>query len=315
MWPPITYKDELAQFLARAGQPQVMPTTYSIPVDYEALLEHVAAESDAIWMLKPKWLGAAEGVELIHEMGQVLRSREWIVQEYIANPMLLPEHPHKHGLRVYVLITSLDPLTAYVYPNGLVKFAQERYGLTRAELADRRVHLTNTDLPEAGSHAAMPTMDIASYRRLLRAIGVDDRSLWADIRRMLAYTLSALVAPMLELSSAITDRLGSCFDLLVADVLVDDTLRPWLLECNESPSLATNPTNQPGALDIWRQMKEPLVRDLLSLIGAEEDAFGPDDGDARFIAELRRRRAEPLIPGRGSSGEVPTVSGASQMAE
>ena len=114
---------------------------------------------------------------------------------------------------------------------------------------------------------------------------------------------------MLELSSAITDRLGSCFDLLVADVLVDDTLRPWLLECNESPSLATNPTNQPGALDIWRQMKEPLVRDLLSLIGAEEDAFGPDDGDARFIAELRRRRAEPLIPGRGSSGEVPTVSG------
>lgn len=43
--------------------------------------------------------------------------------DYISNPHLI--HNYKYDLRVYVLITSIDPLRVYMYKDGLVRFATE----------------------------------------------------------------------------------------------------------------------------------------------------------------------------------------------
>jgi tubulin polyglutamylase TTLL5 len=48
-----------------------------------------------------------------------------IVSRYIANPLLI--NGLKFDLRVYVLITSLDPWRIYVYDEGLARFASELY--------------------------------------------------------------------------------------------------------------------------------------------------------------------------------------------
>ena len=48
-----------------------------------------------------------------------------IVSRYITNPLLIGGL--KFDLRVYVLITSLDPWRIYVYDEGLARFASEPY--------------------------------------------------------------------------------------------------------------------------------------------------------------------------------------------
>jgi hypothetical protein len=53
----------------------------------------------------------------------------FVVSRYIENPLLL--NGHKFDLRIYVAITSYEPLRVYVYREGLVRFASEKYDISK----------------------------------------------------------------------------------------------------------------------------------------------------------------------------------------
>ena len=61
--------------------------------------------------------------------------------KYIANPHLI--NGLKYDLRVYVLVTSFNPLRIYMYNDGLVRFATEKYSNDPRKLQKKYVHLTN----------------------------------------------------------------------------------------------------------------------------------------------------------------------------
>jgi len=49
----------------------------------------------------------------------------------------------KYDLRVYVLVTSFNPLKVYIYDDGLVRFATEKYNNDPNQLSKKFIHLTN----------------------------------------------------------------------------------------------------------------------------------------------------------------------------
>lgn len=53
-----------------------------------------------------------------------------------------------------------------------------------------------------------------------------------------------------------------CFELYGYDVLLDASLRPWLIEVNASPSLST--TTEPD-----RVMKSALLRDVFAVVAPQ----------------------------------------------
>ena len=64
-----------------------------------------------------------------------------IVQRYITDPMLI--NGLKFDLRIYVLLSSVDPVRLYIYEDGLVRFATEKFSLDEEHLKDKFRHLTN----------------------------------------------------------------------------------------------------------------------------------------------------------------------------
>ena len=89
---------------------------------------------------------------------------ECCVQEYIRSPLLIrgAKVRKKWGIivtciikwplfsqfdiRIYVLITGLDPLKIYMYDDGLVRIATEDYTEDPAFISDSCIHVCNYDV-------------------------------------------------------------------------------------------------------------------------------------------------------------------------
>lgn len=63
------------------------------------------------------------------------------MSRYISNPYLINDY--KFDIRIYVLLTSLLPLRIYIYDEGLVRFATEKYFIGQPFKSNKFMHLTN----------------------------------------------------------------------------------------------------------------------------------------------------------------------------
>lgn len=55
-----------------------------------------------------------------------------VVSHYIGNPLLI--NGFKFDLRVYVVITSFNPLWIFIYDEGLARFATEKYDSSKGSV-------------------------------------------------------------------------------------------------------------------------------------------------------------------------------------
>ena len=84
-----------------------------------------------LWIVKPTNSSRGRGIYIIDDVSEVSLDDPSIISKYIADPLLI--NGHKFDLRIYVTITSYEPLRIYVYKEGLVRFASEEYSMKDAK--------------------------------------------------------------------------------------------------------------------------------------------------------------------------------------
>jgi hypothetical protein len=78
-----------------------------------------------MWIAKPTASSRGRGIYIVNSLKEINRQEQQVISRYIDNPLLL--QGHKFDLRIYVVITCYDPLRVYVFREGLVRFASEKY--------------------------------------------------------------------------------------------------------------------------------------------------------------------------------------------
>ncbi|NWS71145.1 TTL13 polyglutamylase, partial [Crotophaga sulcirostris] len=267
----ICRKDLLARNLKRMlklfpTEYNMFPHTWCLPADYGDFQAYRRQRKTRTFICKPDSGCQGRGIFITRNPEEIKHGERMICQQYISKPFLIDGF--KFDMRVYVLVTSCDPLRIFVYKEGLARFATMRYiDPSSRNLGDICMHLTNYAINKHNENFVKDDT-MGSKRKLstLNAWMKDNRynttKLWEDIEDIIIKTLiSAHPVVKHDYQSCFPNHTtgSACFELLGFDILLDRQLKPWLLEVNHSPSFITD-----SRLD--HEVKDALLRDTINLI-------------------------------------------------
>ncbi|XP_050099640.1 tubulin monoglutamylase TTLL4 isoform X3 [Anopheles aquasalis] len=245
-----------------------MPRTYIIPQDLKMLRQLWPRynQRNCKWIIKPPASARGTGIKVVNRWSQIPKRKPLIVQRYIERPLLI--NGSKFDLRLYVLVTSMNPLRVYMHTDGLARFASVKYSEKSETLSDRYMHLTNYSINKlSNNYTQNEDADACQgHKWTIKSLwsyfieqGVNVDRLWSALRNLVLRTVLAGEGPIHAMSKVNVGSRYNCYELFGIDVLLDSELVPWLLEVNISPSL-----HSASSLDL--RVKGPLVKALLNTV-------------------------------------------------
>jgi len=235
--------------------PSFYPESYHLPDDVDNFLKSQTKS----WIIKPNHGSCGRGI--VVQEGKKYNGENVIMQQYIANPMLI--NGYKFDLRFYVLVRSIDPLCIYIYEDGLVRFATALYIENKENYGNISAHLTNFSVNRE-SNSFMVTNDVSKdgmgskwshkpFWPYIESIGLVS----ADIKKKIHdIIVSVFLIARGEMIKQNNHRRS--FELFGVDILLDDKGNPYILEININPALGTS-----SNLDM--HIKKPLIRDVMNV--------------------------------------------------
>ena len=191
--------------------------------------------SKNIWIVKAGRKSRGRDIALFNDLNKLKtftsNSNSWVVQKYIENPLLLLNR--KFDIRQWVLISSNDPLTIWIYKKSYLRFSLENY--SDDNISNPFIHLTNNSISKTSTKFSSNDIkgcmwSIEQFQEFLlteQKSNLWTGSIFPNIKKIVKYSVLAI------------GNLGrrNSFEILGYDFMIDDKYKPWLLEVNSSPAM------------------------------------------------------------------------------
>ncbi|XP_045410689.1 polyglutamylase complex subunit TTLL1 isoform X3 [Lemur catta] len=270
---PLAEKDENGKYLYL----DFVPVTYMLPADYNLFVEEFRKSPSSTWIMKPCGKAQGKGIFLINKLSQI---KKW----------------------------SRDSKTSS-YKLGFCRFCTVKYTPSTSELDNMFVHLTNVAIQKHGEdynhiHGGKWTVsNLRLYLESTRGREVTSK-LFDEIHWIIVQSLKA-VAPLSLQPVMNNDK--HCFECYGYDIIIDDKLKPWLIEVNASPSLTSSTAND-------RILKYNLINDTLNIAvpnGEIPDCKWNKSPPKEVLGNYEILYDEELAQGDGADRELRSRSGQS----
>ncbi|KAJ8341560.1 hypothetical protein SKAU_G00338510 [Synaphobranchus kaupii] len=310
----LTRKDRLYKNIQRMQQTHgfknfhIVPQTFVLPSEFQEFCSYYSKDKGP-WIIKPVASSRGRGIYLVSNPNQIPLDENILVSRYVSNPLLIDDF--KFDVRLYVLVTSYEPLIIYLYEEGLARFATVKYNRAAKNIKNQFMHLTNYSVNKKSSdYVSCDDPEVEDYGnkwsmsailRYLKQEGKDTALLMGQVEDLV---IKAVLSAELQIATAckmFVPHRNNCFELYGFDVLIDSNLKPWLLEVNLSPSLACD-----APLDL--KIKASMISDMFSVVGfvcqnplARQPRLGraTQDPGSRYQPQ-KFQRPSSAQPGAGS---------------
>jgi len=223
-----------------------------------------------LWICKPTDMSRGRNIFLVDDISQLHNfNYPCIVQRYITNPLLIGGY--KCDLRIYVLVKNIQPLTIFIYEEGLVRFSTHKFNLT--DIRDKFCHLTNSSINKHNKEANSKQKPVigkgskwtlGQLREHLEGNGISYDKVFAEIEKIVVFSLLSMAQDVPGGAATLSQRFlqNNCFEFLGFDILIDQNLKPWLIEINGPPQMTIDSKVD---VKVKYQMAKDMVRILFEI--------------------------------------------------
>ncbi|XP_020817549.1 tubulin polyglutamylase TTLL6 [Drosophila serrata] len=215
-----------------------LPRAFRLPAQRQEFLDYARDNPQALFVQKHN---EHRHIKVREPADIAFGSNDSFVQEFVQRPYLVDGH--KFDIGVYVVITSVNPLRAYIYTGDvLFRYCPVKYYPFDAENVDK--YIVGDDY--------LPTWEVPSLRKFynrfggsmrtvfeayVRDQGMDPSKIWPQVKHIVRTTIAAKEKDIVNILRSY--RTHNFFDLMRFDLFVDEDLKVYLMEANMSPNLSS----------------------------------------------------------------------------
>jgi len=250
-----------------------LPTTYCFDaiIDRVEWAKQVSAEPSQMWIVKPSSCNQGKGIrvltsEEVNDMAskveEDVRHTELgeieIMQAYLERPLLL--NRRKFDIRAFMLVANTTPYLVLGHNEFYARLSCEEYSTHEDKRGDRFVHLTNVAVQRKHPDYSTQRDDIVWSRdrfgeylekELSFPAKTIEEKVWPEMKEIMKH--------IFESARDQFERKTGYFDLFGIDFILDDELRPWVLELNTNPAMWTN-------CQVTKELCPKVIRSTLDLV-------------------------------------------------
>ncbi|XP_046402221.1 uncharacterized protein LOC124168144 isoform X2 [Ischnura elegans] len=258
-----------------------------------------------LWILKPGAKSRGRGIQLINRLEMVnqrltpavIKETRYVIQKYIERPLLI--HKTKFDIRQWFLVTSSYPLTVWMYKESYLRFSSQVFSLNKLH---ESIHLCNNAIQCRYTNGndrdpALPEenmWDCFTFQTYLRTIGhpnVWNECIYPGMKESIIGALLASQDNMTDVSLAtnitgpnpvrhkgdisfnqrLGTRMGTYFEIFGADFMLTEDFRPWLIEINSCPCMASSTS-------VTARMCPQVLEDVIKVVVDRREKKEADTG-------------------------------------
>ncbi|XP_050007302.1 probable tubulin polyglutamylase TTLL9 isoform X3 [Alexandromys fortis] len=240
-----------------AAKCDFFPKTFEMPCEYHLFVEEFRKNPGITWIMKPVARSQGKGIFLFRRLKDIMDWRKGTVGKKLTIVEAQPNRANVNPSGSHYI-----PLRAWLYRDGFARFSNTRFTLNSID--DHYVHLTNVAVqktsPDYHPKKGCKWM-IQRFRQYLASKHGPEavERLFRDMDNIFIRSLQSVQKVI------ISDK--HCFELYGYDILIDQDLKPWLLEVNASPSLTASSQED-------YELKTCLLEDTLHVVDMEARLTG-----------------------------------------
>ena len=245
--------------------------TYLYPEDKKIIEKkfgnYTIKNNNEIWLIKPKFKSEGINITILTNISDIILE-DYVLTKYLYNPHLIKGY--KYDIRFHTLVSSIQPLILYLYNEGMVRFATEKYNFSESNINNKFMHLTNININNKNKIYKIPTnltdieesnlWNFDTFRKYCIRTNINFDRIYSEVSDIF---IKLMISVKDKLSKEILQNNlenSNFYHFIALDIILDENLNPYLLEANRNGGLGIH-------VEALKYSAYDIVTDTLNIIG------------------------------------------------
>ena len=255
-----------------------MLETYSYPEDKiiinKKFTNYTLSRNDDVWMIKPTMGSLGLKISILTNFSKI-NLKSYLITKYLYNPHLIKGF--KYDLRFHGLVSTIKPLKLYLYNEGLVRLASEKYNFSITNPDNRYTFLTNLFINKKNKNKFiypknLPNMEesnlwnLETFQKYCARNDINYTQIFTEVGDIFIKMMITVREKIINYIKINDLEYSNFYHLIGFDIILDENLKPYLLETNRRCGFRDDN-------DAEKYFTYNIVADTLNIIGIRSKKF------------------------------------------